>query len=1250
MVAGISIPAAASVDRLLRKIKDPAGFEDEELIAAAADDQIREEKDSENVLFKMMDYLTRPQSAVAGVMKDLIDGGDFSPFDRVGQALLGEERNRIKDVIDVISPGDWSRMKLPEWMGGKEIDPLKEGIGFVGDVMTDLLWQVPLFKIMGGLAKVGRAEAQFGKEIMAKLGSKGPMAGFHGKGGEVAEHIAKIGAVEPMVASVVAAQKGSRKAKDLFYMAAKDPEEFAKFFDNAADQAWFKQKMLGGAKDAQGRPIRGFLEKAKGGKRDYAAPGVVQRFEEGQQATMAFSANILGKRLGIPDISLTSAVDRKYTKAVLEGIGAMTEHAAAVPGVSHLIRAFKNTFKYGTGIDEVDGPMAQAMGPHLANEAEALHVSKDIVENVFGSRYNNEEFRNKVFETLDEYTEMFGTERTRMWDEAPEVMMAVEKMRTIERKYGLMAVDRGMKERLIERYMEGPEPLHAINRVLDEKGYAKNISTDPRKPGAPRSGGMNFFTKTHIAKYGKNVQKQMDARFKSMAGGVHIPAAKMHTKMERRELRNNLWRKDTKDFLDIAAEQAATTRTGRTTNSYIPHEFTEKAKTYLSDMLEKSSLLYRGKRAHAHFLSSSLGRSFKDMTSMEINGLIESGKLGHDYIPMVINHARKNLKNRADKKLFAAFMGEAGPEGSHLFFQDDPMGLIVADVAKNTRALTNHDEIAASIFYGGREVAGIDDLIVGEKLFALAPQAMKSVYGIELKGNLKSYYKSIAKRKTAEGARKELTDIFIEADTLTSVEHVAAGLKLWAMPVHLAKDINKRQAAMNSPDFWNGFLKKFDYMTNWWKGSVLAVFPGFHNRNMFTNLVHSAVAGAFSPKAYIKAAEFIRAAGYHKENPGFSRLWGNRPTLSKPSMGLDKFTHAGYSGNELYTMVHNMQVRGGSAYHGGTVLPKERSQFLESKISKGLKAVTLHHEGAAVKLGFGVGESIEEWQRIGHFFAELEKGMEPMAAKMSVTKSLFNYGEMTGLEKSLFKRVMPFYEFSRKNIPMWAEVAITKPHVFGQLQRTIEFLQTDEAKKMDRSLLPEFANKNFGIPLSIDKGTGDIKVGILGAWLSASELGQITSIHRAFDHVMQLGHPIPKTMMEVHTNRSFYTGRPIEEFPGEPDLTGWPVPPGFSNTKKNVHIFKSAIGGRFLNELYKMKTAETPSGKLSLTNRITNFLALSPKTAGLNAETLMKSLQFETNVRKGKLKRMLNKAKKYGTKEDVTYVKNLLKDAAGDIN
>jgi hypothetical protein len=244
---------------------------------------------------------------------------------------------------------------------------------------------------------------------------------------------------------------------------------------------------------------------------------------------------------------------------------------------------------------------------------------------------------------------------------------------------------------------------------------------------------------------------------------------------------------------------------------------------------------------------------------------------------------------------------------------------------------------------------------------------------------------------------------------------------------------------------------------------------------------------------------------------------------------------------------------------------------------------------------------------------------------------------------------MPFYSWSRKNIPFWAEVAVTRPNVFAQLQRTIEFVQSDEAKKMDRNLLPEFATKNFGIPLNVDKATGDVKVGILGSWLSASELGHITSIHRGFKHALSLGHPVPKTALELLTNQSFYSGRPIEEFPGEPYGDAFPLL-GSNPSKRAVHIAKSVVGGRALSEIYKMTTAETPSGPLDLTTRITNFLSLSPKIAGLNKEKLEQSLKFDTSIRKGKLKRMLNKAKKYGTKEDVTYIRNLLKDVTGDAN
>jgi hypothetical protein len=457
---------------------------------------------------------------------------------------------------------------------------------------------------------------------------------------------------------------------------------------------------------------------------------------------------------------------------------------------------------------------------------------------------------------------------------------------------------------------------------------------------------------------------------------------------------------------------------------------------------------------------------------------------------------------------------------------------------------------------------------------------------------------------------------------------------------------------MTSADWWQGFLKGYDELTSWWKGSVLAIFPGYFNRNAVTNFLHSGVAGAFSPKAYMKAGQFIKAAGYNRENPHIGKLWGTKPKLSTPHMALDQIEVAGYKGNQLHEMIQNFfGIRHGFLKEHG---PKARTKFIEGKATKIAKGALLHHEGAVVKAGFNIGGAVEDWQRIGHFFAELENGKTPMEAAMSVKKYLFDYSELTGFEKAFMKRVMPFYSWSRKNMPMWAELAVRRPGVFSQLQRLVEAFQTDEVKQMDRALLPKWANKAFGIPLTIDKTTGDVKVSVLQNWLSMADLTHVVRenpIHGMARFGLQNTNPIPKTLMELITNQSYYTGRPIEEFPGEPYGPDWPFPGAPKLSKRMVHIIKSMPPyGRAFAELFKATTPKTPTGESSIIERALNFASLTPKLKSFNIEKLKESMKFDTAVRKGKLKRMLNKAKKYGSADDVRYIRDLLKDVSGNAN
>ena len=153
MGTGVTIPAVSEVRKLIRRAKDPLGYEEDELISLAAEKQVDEEREGGNLFWDLLDKLQRPQRAIAGVMKDMIDGGGFSPLDRVGQALMGEEAYGIKDVIDEIAPGDWGRMTLPDWMGGKSVDPYKEVLGFMGDVVTDPLMYTRLGALVGKFTK-----------------------------------------------------------------------------------------------------------------------------------------------------------------------------------------------------------------------------------------------------------------------------------------------------------------------------------------------------------------------------------------------------------------------------------------------------------------------------------------------------------------------------------------------------------------------------------------------------------------------------------------------------------------------------------------------------------------------------------------------------------------------------------------------------------------------------------------------------------------------------------------------------------------------------------------------------------------------------------------------------------------------------------------------------------------------------------------------------------------------------------------
>ena len=80
--------------------------------------------------------------------------------------------------------------------------------------------------------------------------------------------------------------------------------------------------------------------------------------------------------------------------------------------------------------------------------------------------------------------------------------------------------------------------------------------------------------------------------------------------------------------------------------------------------------------------------------------------------------------------------------------------------------------------------------------------------------------------------------------------------------------------------------------------------------------------------------------------------------------------------------------------------------------------------------------------RVATYLAKRSQGYSPEAALKEVKLAHFDYANMTGFEKDVMRRVVPFYSFARQNVP--AVISELGRNPGGKLAQTIR--ASDELK------------------------------------------------------------------------------------------------------------------------------------------------------------------------------------------------------------
>ena len=378
---------------------------------------------------------------------------------------------------------------------------------------------------------------------------------------------------------------------------------------------------------------------------------------------------------------------------------------------------------------------------------------------------------------------------------------------------------------------------------------------------------------------------------------------------------------------------------------------------------------------------------------------------------------------------------------------------------------------------------------------------------------------------------------------------------------NIAKIIEEREGFILGKGSTNKFLKLYDDVQNGWKKWTLGVRPSYHTRNAVGNILNAyIIAGVKNPALY-----------------GYASSLQSKVLRGKPLLDTGNFKGTGMSERELWDTMNNNNIV--SKHQYGIDVLKDTEEEMERlagfKQTNLAKFRNLGSDNPLVEGGFKVGSTIEQNARIAVFIDKMRKARvnpnlkfyDPKTgrkikvsenvnklglkdtkrgavqyANQEVKKSLFDYSDLSEFERGVLKRFMPFYTWSRKNIPAQLESLVQNPQRLEQLDIARDQFEYMGGRPEEADIGPFWRGR---VPIFLGKEKDGIRQ--VFSLLNYAPVADIERIYEAFGDPKALfkdmTSPLIKVPFEQIMNYDSFREAPIKEFKGQTkDFLGIKLP------------------------------------------------------------------------------------------------------------
>lgn len=322
-------------------------------------------------------------------------------------------------------------------------------------------------------------------------------------------------------------------------------------------------------------------------------------------------------------------------------------------------------------------------------------------------------------------------------------------------------------------------------------------------------------------------------------------------------------------------------------------------------------------------------------------------------------------------------------------------------------------------------------------------------------------------------------------------------------PEDIARTLGSIERYYHNDEAAGTLLRFFDKFQRIWKTQATMIRPGFHVRNMLGDVFLNFEAGVQNPHRYTQALRLLRNPDT-KLRIGHTTFTGKEIRSFYEDMGLSSSFYRDelYSPNTVKKTPIDVIRNASEARENYTRFVN----FIDALVSYGKKIPP----GPNASLNTN---------------PKLKKAAEEAARR--VRKYNFDYSDLTEFEKTVMKRMMPFYTFARKNLPLQIEMILTKPGRINTIPKTFtaveRLLGTDVPQTEEvENTIPNWLLEQTNIRVTNDEEPIFANLGLPGTDI----LGPFGAGNNPLAGISSSMTPALKVPIEYATGRSLFTGAP----------------------------------------------------------------------------------------------------------------------------